>query len=1021
MLTRLALSNDTAVLVAVLIVALLGTVSLLRLPVQLTPDVDQPRIVVETLWPSAAPQEVESELIQPQEDVLRGVPALTKVEAQANPGRAWVNLNFEVGTDLRRALVAVMDRLNRVSGYPPDVDEPTIEVGGNTGDALAWYAVRARDSDPVRPVASHRDLSRRVIATRLERVEGVERAEVIGGQEREVRVSFNPVLAAAHGVEIPEVANRLAGNRDRSAGFVSVGRREYTVRFEAGLAPSQLPNMLLSWDKGRPLRLADIAIAEVRMRDPNTFLSHEGKRAIAISVHPEQGANVLDTVTALETAVSDLNTGALAEADLHLVKIYDKTGYVDAALGMVGSNLLLGVSLAVLALWGVLRRWRATLVLAAIIPASVLVVFSVLLATDRSLNVISLAGIAFAVGMVLDAGIIVLDNIVRLRESGRGARDAALEGTSQVAGALVASVVTTVSIFLPILFLDDTAGQLFADLAITISVAVVASLAAALTVIPGAARRWLYRSGQVRRTAEWSSRFGWLISRSTDSTFRRTALVIGLVLSPVLLTWLFVPGPSYLPQGQRNLIQGFINGEPGISPPTADREIVKVIDRRLQPFLDGQKSPVIDTYFLGMFGGSGFFGIRAEDSDAVPALRRRLNSDVLSGLPGTIARADRAGIFLSAAGGAGIAVDIQGRDLETLLAGARAGFEKIGQVLPRASVQPLPGLEFGDAQLSLQPRERAMAESGWSRQELGRVTQALTDGLFVGELSTGARRLDVVLRGESWRTPEELADIPVSTPGLGRVPLDTLVNIERKAGPGNIRRVDGQRAVTLRVQPPPGISTGEAVQLLESEISPVVKEAMAGGSVTVEGAASQLTKTLKQISVSFGIAVAILYLVMSALFRSFSDALIAILVLPLAVSGGVCALRLMNLFTVQPMDILTMLGFVTVLGLVVNNAILLVHQFREAEQRGLASREAVAEAVRIRIRPIVMTTLTSVLGMLPLVLIPGAGIELYRGMACVILGGMLVNTVFTLLLLPCLLRFSRELRVISPYEQENLA
>jgi multidrug efflux pump subunit AcrB len=318
---------------------------------------------------------------------------------------------------------------------------------------------------------------------------------------------------------------------------------------------------------------------------------------------------------------------------------------------------------------------------------------------------------------------------------------------------------------------------------------------------------------------------------------------------------------------------------------------------------------------------------------------------------------------------------------------------------------------MAEPELRLTPDDRRIVEAGWSRAEVGSVIRALGDGLFIGEHFDGEKRMNVILRGEVWSTPEELASLPVATPSGAVVPIGELVSIERTVGPSSLRRVDRRRTVTLAVTPPDGMSLEEALETLQETVEPRLAALLpADGVIRYGGSADSLAEAIRTMGENFLIALLVLFLLMAALFRSIRDSLLVVLALPLATVGGVVALRLLNLATFQPLDLLTMIGFVILLGLVVNNAILLVHQTRCAEREGSTRREAVRDALRVRLRPILMSTLTSILGMLPLLLMPGAGSVIYRGLASVIVGGMSVSTLFTLVLLPSLLRIGETAR-----------
>ena len=1027
--SRLAPSNRTATLVAVLLVLLFGAISLFRLPVQLTPEVERPEITIRTAWRAAAPEEIEAEIVEPQEKVLRGLPGVNRIVSQAQRGQGEVSIEFLVGHDLRRGLIEVLNRLNRVPRYPEDADEPVIDTVGGNSRAIAWFTATTAPGN-ARDIQGYKEYAEEVVQTRLERVPGVARSEVYGGREREVRITVDPYRAASLGVQLPAAALLAGANEDVSGGDVSVGKRRYTLRFTGAFDAGDIGDLVLEWRDGLPVRLRDVADIEVALADRRSFVISNSVRTIAVNAHREIGVNVLEVMQGIKSAAAELAEGPLARAGLAFRQVYDETTYIHRSIEMVRNNLGLGIMLAVVVLWLFLRRFRATLLVAAAIPISLFAAFIGLDFTGRTVNIISLAGLAFAVGMTLDAAIVVLENIVRLRERGMAADEAALAGPSQVWGALLASTATTVAIFLPIVFLEDEAGQLFADLALTIAMAVVASMVVALTVIPAAASKWLARERpKDRLSGGWQQAVTAVIVRLTDGPARRVFWIAGLTVIPLgvslalapkaILGLLPVPEQlasaipqspfalraSYLPQGNRNLVFAFIVPPPGVNIDHLEDEMGQVVSERMRPYLDGTEEPKIDSYFFVAFSRGVFMGARTADETRTDELIPIVNQ-AIRGFPDTIAFARRASLFGGFGSGNTIDVDIQSRNIEALMEAALGGFIGINQALPGARVRPFPGLELAEPELRLVPDERRLAEAGWSREVMAAVTRALGEGLRVGDYFDGEQRLDIVARVPRWETPEELASIPLATPG-GVLPVSELVRIERTAGPNEIRRIDRRRTVTLQVTPPEGMALEEAIETIANQVVPQIESRLPDdGEIRFSGTADKLRTALGSMSGSFLLAVAILFLLMAALFRSFTDSVLVLLALPLATVGSLVALRLMNdvFGVIQPLDLLTMIGFIILLGLVVNNAILLVHQTRAMERRGLARRHAVTEAVGMRLRPIVMSTLTSIFGMLPLLLVPGAGSELYRGLAAVIIGGMCVSAAFTLILLPSLLR-----------------
>ena len=1008
-ITRAALGNPVATLVGVLLVIMFGLISLSRLPIQLTPEVEQPEITITTTWRAAAPEEVEAEIIEPQEKVLRGLPGMTELLSNARRGQGEISIKFIVGFDLQRGLVEVLNRLNRVPRYPEDADEPVLSTVGGRSRPIAWFIVKTKEGN-TRDVQSYLDYVEEVVQTRFERVRGVALSEVRGGRKREVRVTFDAYKAASLGVEFPVAARLIGGNENISAGTVDVGKRRYTVRFAGAFKPTTMGELVLEWRDGRPVLLRDFAEIDVRMEDRRSFVITKGTPAIAVNAHREAGVNVLEVMRGLQEAMAELAEGPLARARLSIEQVYDETIYIERSIEMLRNNLGLGIVLAVCVLWWFLRRFRATLMVAMSIPLSLGAAFMVLDFTGHTLNIISLAGLAFAVGMVLDAAIVVLENIVRLRERGEKGERAALVGATQVWGALLASTATTVAIFLPVVFLKDESGQLFADLALTITGAVTVSLLVAITVIPTAANQWLTRLQLRDRHANWWQAGTRVIMTITNTRLRRAVWIGVLISFPLLMTWLLIPKADYLPEGNRNLVFAFILPPPGVNMDHIEKEMGQVIADRMTPYLKGEKHPKIKHYFFVAFPAGVFMGARAEDdrhaNDLLPAI-----NEAIYGFPDTLAFARRASLFGGFAGGRSIDMNLQGRDMETLLKAATAAFITAQQALPGGTVRPLPGLELAEPELRLVPNERRIAEAGWDRNIMAGVSRALGDGLFVGDYFDGEERLDIIVRSQLWSTPEELGAIPLATPNGGVLPVAELADIVRTAGPDQIRRLDRRRTVTLEIRPPDGLSLEEALGVLRSKVAPAVESLLPeDGAIRYSGTADKLEVALQNMGGSFLLAVAILYLLMSALFRSFKDSLLVLLALPLATVGGIVSLRLVNLATFQPMDLLTMIGFIILLGIVVNNAILLVHQTRAAEREGLARYQAVEQAVGLRLRPILMTTLTTIFGMLPLVLIPGPGTELYRGLGAVIVGGMAVSTVFTLILLPSLLRIGEHKR-----------
>jgi multidrug efflux pump subunit AcrB len=1005
-LIRLSADNPASLLAAAVLLFVLGVIGIASLPIQMLPNLEYPEININTSWRNAAPQEVEANIVEPQETVLRQVPGVVEMSSDVRAGSGNVHLVFDVGTDLQQAMLDVLNALNRAEEAPPDADEPSIQVGG-WDFPVATLLVHPEVATPGTDVTDFQRVIEAQVEPALLEIDGVQRVNLNSQRDSLVLINFDPYRAAALGVQVSDIANTVTRAVNATGGLASVGRRQYTVRFLGGFDLAELGDLIVARPNNQPIRLREVADITTELYPRSGFMYRTGFPAYYISVQGKYGANTVTILDDINEKIDELNAGPLALEGLQIVLSFDASVHIRRAIGLVNGNLVLGVFLALGVLWWFLRGWRATLMIATTIPFSLLSSLLVLSLLGRSLNVVSLAGLAFAVGLVLDAAIIVQENIVRLRQAGKTPAEAAREGPSQVVGALFASTITSIAIFLPILFMQGLEGQLFADLALTLSVAVTTSLIAAITVLPVASNH--FRSDQltIDRLAPFWDRITRKIVGLTNTPRLRTKWIVSLLVAPALLTWLLAPKLDFLPQADSDGVQVFFSMPEGIPLSTIENELILETIDRLKPHVDGDASPGIRGYNLYSWGSNatGIY-IYPDDPREAPELMDKLRDEILVGLPGARPFVSRASLLnIGISGGRNIDIDLQGPELMALMNAAKAGQDAMNERFEDWSVRALPGVSLSKPELQLVPDDLRITQAGLDRGAIADAVRAFTGGLNAGRYFDGNESVDVLIWSGAWDTPEDLAGVPIYTPNSGIQVIGELANIERTVGPTQLRRVNGQRTVTLQVLPPSDMTMEDALNTIRSEIGPVLRDALPDDAeIFYRGTADQLDAAVADMGKNFGLAVLILALIMAAMFRSVKDSLIVLLVMPLAVVGGVIGLRILNLFTYQSLELLTMIGFIILLGLVVNNAILLVHQTRAAEREGLKRADAVAQAIRIRARPIFMSTLTSVCGMLPLMLVPGAGSDIYRGLATVIVGGMSVSAIFTLLLLPSILR-----------------
>jgi multidrug efflux pump subunit AcrB len=915
-------------------------------------------------------------------------------------------------------MLDVVARLNTLPPLPPDADEPQVFGGDN------WQTENA-GSLLVRPLPGHsvpdiaveyQQLMEEVVEPRLARVPGVSRVNLEGGRPREVQISFDPHRLAALGLTPQRLAQTVIAARDVSAGFADVGRRQFTVRVTGREPVAQLGELVVGWSEDRPLYLRDVADVRIEHIEAVWFSYRNGLPSYYITLQRTSDSNTVELIDGVKEAIAELNAGPLARENLFIELSWDASVYVRRAIGFVQESLAIGILLAVGGLWYFLRGPRALAVIGVSIPISLFFAIITLQVLGRTLNVVSLAGLAFSTGIVIDAALIVQGNIIRYVQQGRDAWSATLEGAQEVMPALLASMLTSIAIFLPILFMEGLEGQLFKDLAITMSVSHAASLLVAATVIP-AANRWALAKGlPADQHQDWWSGMSEFAMRLTDTPSKRVGWIAGITGASLLLVFLLAPRFDYLPVAQTDLIWNNFRLPPGGNIDTARREFAPVVIERLRPYLEGEKEPAIKYYNLSAWGGFGGVAVvYPKNPRDIQQMAQLLREELLVGFPDTRVYVQR-GSLLNVDGNNSreIRMDFQGANIESLMAAARVAVDEIPRAIPETYPQANPGLELNQPELQLAPDEWRIARSGLTRTEVAAAVRAYTGGLWAGEYFDGNERLDIIVKADEWRSPEELAELPIMTPQSGVQTVGELTQLRQTVGPSQLLRINGRRTVSVDFQPPEDMTLDEALGLLEEKVEPAVRATMDPKvQLTYAGTANALHEALRAMGANFVLALIILFALMAALFRSMRDSLMVMLVIPVSVAGGILALRLVGLLGFQALDLLTMIGFIILLGLVVNTAILLVDQTRARERNGLPRQQAVREALETRARPIVLSTLTAVLGMAPLIFMPGLGAEIYRGLAAVVAGGMVVGTSFTWFLMPSLLRLGEERSVIA--------
>ncbi len=1043
---RFAIEKPLIVAVAVLIICLFGILAVFRVPIQMIPDLDVRVVTVITKWPGATPQDVEKEIIVEQEEYLRRIPGLDRMISRAETGVGEIDLEFPYGTDVNEVLIRVNNALTQVPGYPENVDEPRL-VANSAEAPFLFFSTRPLPGNPQDVnMTEMRDFLEDNVRVQFERVRGVSEVIMYGGAERQVKIFVDPVKLVERRITLSEVRNAIrARNRDVSGGDLDSGKRRYLIRTIGRFETAEdMENMVVARRDSAFVRLRDLGYVELSTFEVDTYFYAHGVQTVSLALNRQIGANVVEVKDRVINKVEELNNGLLKERGMRMDYGFDDVLYITDSVNNVRNNLVIGALLATLVLYLFLRTPSATIIGALGIPVCTLAAFLGLLISGRTINVISLAGVAFAIGMTLDNSIVVLENIYRHRTAGKDRRRAALDGVAEVWPALLASTLTTVFVFIPIIFIREEAGQLYSDIAVAISASILMSLLVATLVVPtlcsrflslksadpAAAAGGLYAAGQ--RVGGMLIRFvHWLMKGIT----RRLGLV-ALVGGITALIFASIPKAEYLPEGEEQKIFVRLFAPPGYNIDEMNA-IHKAVDDFLVPhigedpdkFARGESDFPGLKYVIGYATSSRSVLIpEATSPDQVDDML-----DIVMGkireIPGIHAFASRGSLFSGNMGGSrSINLELSGADLVSLFDAGLKAFVQARSVFenPQIRAQP-PGLTIGQPLVEILPDWERAGELGIDAGDLGYAVWAFSDGAFVDEFFLGDEKIDMFLystRG-TISQPEDVDDIMLYSPRGGAVPLSAVAEVRQTVNTETIRRVDSERTITLGIVPPRDIPLEQGVDMVRRGIIDELKASGEIGddiSMRITGASDQLEDTRDALKGNFIIAVFISYLLLVAIFSHWGYPLLVMTTVPVGIGGGLFGLWLLNAIggnlsllglsdIYQPFDVITMLGFLILIGTVVNSPILIIDRtMRNIKTGGMGSVDAVLESTRARLRPIMISTITTIFGLSPLVFNPGAGTELYRGLGVIVMFGLLFSTLITLTFMPTLLSLILQFR-----------
>ncbi|KAM3099731.1 efflux RND transporter permease subunit [Phormidesmis sp. 146-12] len=1017
------------------LLALLGVFSLLRLPLELQPGGDRPEITINTVYPGAGPSEVEDLITRPIEEQMEEVLGVKEVSSASRAGRSAITLEFQEGTNVNDRLVDVINRLQQVQSLPPEAQESNVELVGGNSSPMMWIPFDTRDGFEPNP-DRYRDLAEEVVLPRLRRIQGVGQFIVVGGRLREVEVKIDPKALSDRNLTIGDVVRVLReNNRDIRGGPLELGRREYRVRtLSRSQDIDQIAGFVLRRDPSGIVYIRDVAQVQMGRKLQDSALLFKDKPAVAVGIIRQIGANVPEVSKGVRAAITELQEQFDRQNEgIRFVYNYDESEYINQSITFVQENLIGGALLATAVLVLFLGSMRTVAVIAITIPISSVMIFTVMALLGRSLNIISLAGLAFSVGMVVDNSIVVIENVFTHMQQGKNAFRAAIDGTQEVWGAMLGSTLSNVVVFIPLLVVTGEAGQLYADMAITLSCSAIFSLVAAITLVPMLSGLFLkeseamqmmeggeYRGGnwfersiakcsavfrhfQGKLEAFLSKTVRWSIGRGRMG---RRLLVLSIPVSLLVASFFLLPPADYLPEGNRNLIQWRSEPLPGTSIAESIRQSEPV-----RAFIRAQ--PEVDRVMFVDRPGAlrAIAAILKPEFATTQGLadmvnRFRAASNNFAGYRFMVPV--RPSIFRDP--GKEFEVDIVGSDLTQL---SNVEKEITGQLRAFNGIRNVrSNFVMGAGELQVIPNRERLAEVGLSESEVGSVVEAALGGRLASDFIDGKEELDVSveLQNTFVQTPEQLRQLPLYARGR-RVQLSDVAEVREATGADVINHVDLERSITLTASLNPDAPLAAIVQRAEEEVlAPLRANLPAGARLELAGTADQLATTVSQLATAFLLSILITYLLLVALYKSFLYPVVIMATIPMGMSGALLSLVIANRIpgVSAALDMITALGFLILTGVVVNNAILLVDRALQLQEQGVDYDTSLYRATQDRLRAIFMSAGTSVLGMLPLAILPGQGSELYQGLGIVLTGGLAFSTILTPTVVPALMGLLRD-------------
>ncbi len=991
------------------VLAIFGLFAAQQLTVRELPDIDPPIVSISTSYKGASAEIMESEVTQPLEDAVAGIEGIVRIGSTSREEASNISIEFDLSRDIESATNDIRDRVSRViRSLPRGVDTPRIAKTEADAQAIMWMSLNSSQMTPLELT----DFAERVVVDRLSTVPGVAQVQVGGGRTYSMRVELDKLALAARGLTVADV--QIAIQRQNVAlpsGRIESSDRELTVRTDSALSSEeQFRNIVVAERSGYFTRLGEVATVRLAPESNRTAYRVNGKPAVGIGIVKQSRANTLNVAQGVNAAVAEMKS--TLPGDVTITKSFDQSVFIGAAIREVFIALGISLGLVIAVNFIFLRNLRATAIPAIAIPVSVLSTFIVLQALGFSINILTLLALVISIGLVVDDAIVVLENVHRRTEEGEPPLLAALLGTRQIAFAVIATTIVLVSVFVPISFMQGNTGRLFAEFGITVAVAVMFSAFVALTLTPmlcsiwlkePQAEGWLYKHSE-KIFLGMNSGFRWLLSKALAMPV--VILAFALAFSG-LSYFLFKSLPQeFAPTEDRGTFFISVNAPEGATLDFTDR-YVQDIEKRLMRYVESGEVNAAIAIVAPNFGNGNASPVnRAFVQGAMAPWDQRTRSQQqvvaeifpqLLAIPGVRAFAVNPATLGRGRNGAPLQLILGGSDYAELLGWAQ-------QIQRQAEANP--GLinvninyKTTRPQLKVDIDRNRAADLGVSMEEIGRTLETMLGSTFVSTFDQSGKRFNVVLQGlaANKASPSDLSNIYVKTGTAPAqlIPLASLVTVRQIAGPPELTREDRLRSVEINASLAPNYTLAEGIKFMEKAAQDTLPDSI---RVTFGGQAREFRESSDALLLTFALALIIAFLALAAQFESLIHPVIIMLSVPLAITGALISLKVAGI----SLNVYSQIGIIMLIGLTAKNAILIVEFANQLRDEGRNIHDAVLEAATIRLRPILMTSIATAIGAVPLAFGHGAGAEARQALGSVVIGGVGFSTILSLFVVPVL-------------------